>query len=82
MTTTTAQDVAALEAAMWADISDRLAVGAARTSAVEVTEQLARCDIIAQRASYVAALANEQVLLSCERGRTAADRAAAAACCC
>lgn len=50
-------DAAAMEAAMWADIADRLAIGAVRTSRVEVSEQVARCDLVAQRAAYIVALA-------------------------
>jgi hypothetical protein len=72
-------DAAAMEAAMWADIADRLAVGVARTSAVEVTEQLARCDLVAQRAAFVINLATSLATRNLEAAALAARDASALA---
>jgi TolA-binding protein len=72
-------DAAAMEAAMWADIADRLAIGVARTSAVEVAEQLARCDLVAQRAAFVINLATSLATRNLEAAALAARDASALA---
>jgi hypothetical protein len=74
-----AADIAALEAAMWADLSDRLALGTIRSSYVEVSEQLARCELIGQRAAYVMKLSSSLASLSLKVAARAASQASAAA---